>query len=265
MWLDGLSDAQKSIVAAGPFPKLLRRLASIKVSPISWVTVPHHGVPYVHNGSIFFLDCGAGPFAVTAGHVYTEYLQDLAIARRIQCQIGDLDFDPVARLIEQRVHPDIATFTITAGEIRTTGKEVLIHDPTEWPPAPVHTGEAVIVGGFPAVERIERLRQNGMPIEINFGHYYCSTPLTTVLIDQLTCRFERKYWVDSFGQGLPIAGLDLGGISGAPMLRPVHACGKWRMVLAGIVTEAMCDPQWEEVKAAPAAFLLADGRIQQQL
>lgn len=264
-WLDELPDDHKAIVATGPFPRLLRAIASAKVSPISWVTVPHHGAPYVHNGSIFFLDCGAGPFAVTAGHVYRGYLQDLAIARRMQCQIGDLEFDPTARLIEQRVQPDIATFRISLEEIRTMGKEVVVHDLAAWPPAPLHAGEAVIVGGFPAVERIERLRPNGMPIEINFGYYYCNTPLTTVFNDQLTCRFERKYWVNSFGQGLPAAGLDLGGISGAPLLRPAYMHGKWQMLLAGVVTEAMCDPQWEEVKTASAAYLLSDGRIQQQL
>jgi hypothetical protein len=69
-------------------------------STFSWVTVPHEAIPEVHNGSMFLLDCGQGPFMVTAGRVYTGYLAEHGAARRIICPIGDLEFHPEERLID---------------------------------------------------------------------------------------------------------------------------------------------------------------------
>lgn len=264
-WLDSLPDEHKRIVATGPFPRQLRNIAAAKVSPISWVAVPEQGAPVLHNGSMFFLDCGDGPFAVTAGHVCREYLRDRSSARRVICQVGNLDFDPQARLIGQRDQPDIATFRITRADLRIIGKEAVVHDKDHWPPSPLHPGQAVIVAGFPGQERLVRLRKDFTPREINFGLYYCNTLVTTVVHDQLTCRFERVNWVDSFGHGVPDAGYDLGGISGAPLLRPTYLNKRWVMQLAGVITEAHCDQHWEQVTAATAVFLLSDGQIQQQV
>jgi hypothetical protein len=38
---------------------------------------------------------------------------------------------------------------------------------------------------------------------------------------QLCCQFDRRYWVDIRGLGLPPVGYELGGISGGPMLQPI--------------------------------------------
>ena len=78
-WLDALPDEHKKIVATGPFSRRLRRLAAAHVGTFSWVMVPHKGNPEIHNGSAFLLDCGLGPFLVTAGHVYTDYLEILIL------------------------------------------------------------------------------------------------------------------------------------------------------------------------------------------
>src|SRR5258708_24119246 len=54
------------------------------------------------QGSMFFLDCGRGAFAVTADHVYDGLLEDRDERRGCSCQIGNVCFDkpggrPVAR------------------------------------------------------------------------------------------------------------------------------------------------------------------------
>jgi hypothetical protein len=67
------------------------------------------------QGSVFFLDCGRGPFAVTAGHVFEQFQKDRAERRIRGWQIGNVGFDLEERLIgcgsDRNI--DIATFRIT--------------------------------------------------------------------------------------------------------------------------------------------------------
>lgn len=266
-WLDALPDEHKKIVASGPFAQRLRRLAAGHVGTFSWVMVPHEGDPEWHNGSMFLLDCGQGPFIVTAGHVYTGYMTQRDAARRIVCQIGDLEFHPEERLIDFQDPPDIATFRVTPDEITAIGKQVVTHAAQTWPPEPLPEGYAVLVSGFPGQERLIQLRQNLTPRKINFGYYYANTPITISVPNQISCRFERRYWVSSFPEGIPEPGYDLGGISGAPLLRPVYSQSRstWIVQLAGIITQAHSDEQWEQVTAATAAHVLPDGRIRHRV
>ncbi|HEX9587540.1 MAG TPA: hypothetical protein VGA15_07325 [Bradyrhizobium sp.] len=46
------------------------------------------------QGSMFFLDCGRGPFAVTAGHVFERFIKDRAQYRVRGSQIGNIAFNP---------------------------------------------------------------------------------------------------------------------------------------------------------------------------
>ncbi|MBI3915536.1 MAG: hypothetical protein HY322_00825 [Betaproteobacteria bacterium] len=132
-WLDALSYEHKKIVATGPFPRRLRRLAAAHVGMFSWVMVPHEGNPEIHNGSMFLLDCGQGPFLVTAGHVYTGYLAQRDSAKRNICQIGNLEFHAEDRLIDLQKRPDIATFRVTDHEIQIIGKQIVTHTAASWP------------------------------------------------------------------------------------------------------------------------------------
>jgi len=79
------------------------------------------------HASMFFLDCGRGPFAVTAGHVYETYLECRQRRRVRSTQIANVDFDPVERLIAcgKNRGLDIATFRITPEEIAATGKKIV--------------------------------------------------------------------------------------------------------------------------------------------
>ncbi|HAP48099.1 MAG TPA: hypothetical protein DCR30_12290, partial [Afipia sp.] len=71
------------------------------------------------QGSMFFLDCGKGPFAVTAGHVFEQFVSDRASRRVRGVQIGNVGFNPEERVIawgrDKKI--DIATFRITPEEI----------------------------------------------------------------------------------------------------------------------------------------------------
>ena len=146
-----------------------------------------------------FADRERGPFAVTAGHVFEQFVDDRAGRRIRGCQIGNVGFNPEGRLIDWGRDPriDIATFRITPEEIAEIGKSVVLRTDGAWPPPPNESG-VVYFGGFPGCERIEFA-----PREFSFGLHSGMVPLTDSIDYQLGCRFDRKYWVDVRGLGLP--------------------------------------------------------------
>lgn len=211
------------------------------------------------QGSMFFLDCGRGPFAVTAPHVYEEgYLKDLDERRVRTCQIGNVPFDnPEERLIAsgKNLGIDIATFRVTPEEIAATGKRVVLGTSGAWPPPP-KDGEAVFFGGFPGDERIPVTAH-----EISFGLHSAMVPLTSRTDYQLCCQLDRDSRVDVRGLGLPPEGYNLGGVSGGPMLQPVYRDGRWGWRPVGVLSEAVASGSFERVTAVRAHFILPDGRL----
>lgn len=210
------------------------------------------------QGSMFFLDCGRGAFAVTADHVYDGFLEDLDERRVRSCQIGNVAFDnPEDRLIARGKHLgiDIATFRVTPEEIAATGKRIVRGTDGVWPSPPID-GEAVFFGGFPGGERIPIAAH-----EISFGLHSAMVPLTSQTDYQLCCQLDRDSRVDVRGLGLPPEGYDLGGVSGGPMLQPVYRDKVWGWRLAGVLSEAVAAGAFERVTAVRAHFILPDGRI----
>jgi len=209
------------------------------------------------QGSMFFLDCGQGAFAVTVAHVFEEFLADRQTHRVRSCQIGNIGFNPQERLIASgaRHGVDIATFRVTPEEIAATGKRVVQGTDGAWPPPP-NVGEAVFFGGFPGGERIA-VAEN----EVSLGLHSATVPLTDFTEYQLCARMEPEYWVDVRDLGLPPEGYDLGGVSGGPMLQPVYRDGRWGWRLVGVLSEAVAAQGFERITAVRAHFILPDGRL----
>jgi hypothetical protein len=80
------------------------------------------------NGSMFFIDTGAGLFGVTAKHVYESYLGDVA-QKHVRCKIDGMQFDPIERFVSAGEMCDVATFRIAEEELRTLNRLT-----TPWPP-----------------------------------------------------------------------------------------------------------------------------------
>ena len=57
----------------GPFGKVMRELAASYVAPVFWEERNKEGGIRLRNSTMFFMDVGEGPFAVTARHVYQGY------------------------------------------------------------------------------------------------------------------------------------------------------------------------------------------------
>ena len=206
--LNALSDAQRQSPEIKEFSRRMHDSGAKRVTWLFWhyqkrdLWTPLYALS--HNGSMFFLDCGRGPFAVTAAHVYETY-------------------HPQERLIASGkwlgLNIDIATFRVTPTEIAATGKKIIRGTDGPWPPPP-NKGEAVYFGGFPECER-DRIADK----EFSFGLHSAMVPLTSFTEQQLCCQFERRYWIDIRGLGLPPVGYELSGTSGGPMLQPVFRDG----------------------------------------
>jgi hypothetical protein len=258
-WLNSLSDEEKREVAGSEFARRLHDSGAAHITWIFW-RGPHRIIgapPIVHNASAFVLDCGRGPFVVTAGHVFSQFIADKRRASCLGSQIGNVEFDLERRLIDsghdRRI--DIATFHIEPNEVAALGKQIVFATDGPWPPPP-NPGEVAFFGGFLGSQRIVL-----GPNEVSFGLHLGMTPVADFTEYQIRCRFDRRYWVDVRGLGLPLPGYNLGGVSGGPLLAPAYFERQWFWRLVGVVSEAQMHKEYEALTAVRAHFILPDGRI----
>jgi hypothetical protein len=79
-WLNAQTDAEKQSVAVSEFSRSMHNRGGEHVAWLLW-SVQEKAKPtplQYRQGSMFFLDCGSGPFAVTAGHVFEQFVEDRA-------------------------------------------------------------------------------------------------------------------------------------------------------------------------------------------
>jgi len=213
-----MAPEEAKALLAGDFGKELHRSACAYCLPLFWAVRNEARVWKIkRNGTAFFLDCGKGPFLVTAAHVYEAYVSDLARENgKVLGSLGSLPFRMEQRVVsclgEKTL--DIATFSIDEKELADSGKNVLVGGQQNWPPERVKEGEVVLFAGFPGNQRIEEAEG----LECNFGLYSACTPVSSVSDRHFGCAFERSDWLDTMELGLPEIGFELGGISGCPVL-----------------------------------------------
>ena len=250
-----ISLARAKTLMAGDYGRELLRTTARYVAPIFWV-VDSSGEPTItSNGTVFFLDTGVQTLAVTANHVYEDYCRAKNNGGA-RCQILNLDFDPISRLIDQSAAYDIATFQITPEEIQ-------IVDPDSgttkiplagWPPCVPDVGRGIMFAGYPGIERIEFGAR-----EMGFGVYTAVATATAVSPRNITCQIDHSELIDTLGLGLPPPGYDPGGMSGGPILTIIERQNfvSWR--LGAVIYEA--SPDMGIIVAARAEVIQPDGRI----
>lgn len=260
--LNALTVEQRIEVLRGPFGRQMHAWAGSYVTFFRWarqssLTRSVSGTT-IRNGSVFFIDIGGKLLAITAAHVYRGFLESKRRATRSICQIENIEFDPEARLISLGDKIDIATFDFTYDELRKVGKQALTVQAESWPPPHPFSGQAAYFAGFPGVSRLWTDWRT-----ISFGLYIASSPIGTASDSQITCPFEREFWIDASGHGLPPQGFDLGGVSGGPVLLPMEEDGAWTFHLGGVISEAQASRDFETITATPAHFIAEDGRIRE--
>ena len=228
-------------------------------SHVTWLMWTHETAlgRRMKNGSAFFLFLGDRVFAVTAAHVYRGYLESKRLGRIVECNLGNLPFDPELRLVGLGADVDIATFSISPDDLSNIRKQALVVDPSEWPPPHPFTGQGAYIAGFPFGVRL----WSGAT-DISMGLYIASPVIGTASDTTITCPFDRRFWVPApLGTGIPPEGFDMGGISGGPLLVPMDLDGAWYLHLGGVISEAPSTRGYETVICEPAHYISAEGMI----
>jgi hypothetical protein len=254
-WLNSLAPQERIKFLQAGFARRLHTWAGDHVSYFWFFERMLFGRSRPRNGSVFFLGIDESLFAITAAHVLDGYLAAKQKSLNTTCRIGNLPFDPEHRLISRGTDIDIAVFDFSYDELRALRKQAIVASSAEWPPPHPFSGQSVIASGFPGSLRF----WTGWNA-INFGLYIGGRAVNNASDRSITCPFEREYWIDTTGRGLPARGLDLGGISGGPLLMPMEIGDVWYLQLAGVVSEAPSG-SFETIVSVPAHFIGTDGTV----
>jgi hypothetical protein len=261
----------KAIIAGGLGDYELRRVAAY-CAPLYWAVGDDSGNWRSKNGTVFFLNAGAGVFAVTAWHVIEQWRVARAKGNTGPLRLGgngtssviDLDLD----LIAMNREIDIATFRVTEDCVKALGKEILMGNQTEWPPAPPEVGRGVYYGGFPTINTLDP-----SPGEASFGVVAGLGIAHSVSERDICAQLEREYLMpSSLGEGIPPNNFDFGGISGGLMLTVIEKSGLRLWSLAGVIWEGpntsndpnQAIPDLEVIRARRAHFILPGGQLDVQ-
>ncbi len=261
--LNRMSLEERKAALDGPFGQSFHTSAAAHVAWIFWTRETDEPTEVIDQGSCFILDRGNGPMLVTAAHVYRGYLRDLERFGALYCQVANTRvYDLSAHLIAcgNPEESDIATFALPEGAVERIGKQPVRALHADWP-APPRDGESVMFVGYPGKERLIEAID-----EINFGIYSAMTPVTSITDHQISCRFNRQFWIDAHGHGLPPVGYGLGGISGGPLLVPDFQQGEWRWRLGGVISQAPEERPaeavlFESVVCHRAEYIQPDGSL----
>lgn len=241
----------------GEFGQVLLKEVLNYVIPVAWGVKEDDRWNILANGTAFILDCGEGPFLVTAAHVYEGYLEEKERTPGLRCQLGPMEFKPEERLIccLGEATLDISTLRLERSEIELLKKNVC-YGPRPWPPKNVVEGDGVFLGGFPGRERKASANDS-----FEFGVYVALTPVSSSSERHSGCVYERESWIDMFGKGIPEEGYDMGGVSGGPLFHLVESeSGIFAWDLVGVVYNAT-NIIGEIVLAHHASSILPNGQL----
>jgi hypothetical protein len=109
----------------------------------------------VHGGSCFVLRFGNTIIGVTAAHVVQQYEAARAQTLALVCQLGNIEFDLAAAMIDRDDDLDIATFSVTSDQLKRLNG--FAFDCTgAWPPPTPDRTRAISLVGCPEQTRIIR-------------------------------------------------------------------------------------------------------------
>jgi hypothetical protein len=234
--------------SAGYLPAL-RALAMSHTTPVWWWddTAPV-GRSILHNGTMVFVNTGSANLAITASHVYQQYLTDKLQYAEPMCQVGNVRIELERYVIWSSEKLDIAVFKFPS--VLTTGTGVTVHNAGKWPPPRLKQDDIVIAGGYPGNRRTE----TGTTAHFDFVTMISRVSQSSEDHASIYLNIPHSYWA----QGVSIGeNPDLGGISGGPVFlfrsEPIET-----IELAAIIYEA--SQEFELVFCRELAWL-ADAQL----
>jgi hypothetical protein len=263
-----LIEEAKAVILGGLGKAELEFIASI-TAPFFWILRDGNGNEMVKNGSVFFLDAGNGPFAITATHVIEECLDDTRSPRFVQCMIGGRGSTAYIhhlgdRIIDAHREIDIATFRVSREEVELTGHTVLTGFQTTWPPRLPEVDRGVTYCGYPGKGRRWLTKR-----EISFGCVALGGIATSAHETRISIQIARENLLRVFGKEDMPESFDFGGISGGPVLAIVQTPTIRSWIPAGVIFQGpnpSGDPAesiqgLEIIQARPVHFIKPDGML----
>lgn len=241
---------------------VMRNIAGSYVIPICWIAARNGKPCALDNGSCFLLDCGEGPFLVTANHVFRGFLAAKEEHADAVCIVGDVRFDLPNRLISSDRIYDVATFRVTQEELDRlciyTGKKLVLQgSQIKWPPEPPQVDRGVFFVGFPGDGRQMKPYKGQSFVEIDWTGYTALAVASGVSVTDVTLVFDHEHDFDVGLRSQIPEDWALGGCSGAPLLTFVEQRGIFSWRLGGIIYESSKDI----LKASRADCLNPDGTV----
>jgi hypothetical protein len=249
--LPELTEDDAKRLSAGPFGATLLHTVTGYTTWFGITTPSDDDTPKLQNGTAFFIRTPKILLAVTAKHVFEEgYLKAKVSSGRVGCQLGNMDLHPEERLVGLGKSCDIAKFRINHDELSQIGKTAI----TYWPPQGPTEGKGIFFAGFPGKEVIRVGRR-----EYSLGIIAGSGVARNVMGHQITSVIEHEYLIDTLKLGLPRSGLDIGGMSGGPVLTVIesHSLIYWR--IGGVIVQGW--PTADMIVAHRADMIEEDGKI----
>jgi hypothetical protein len=244
-----LTPEEAKTLMSGEFGWALMDNVKNSIAPIYWWTKAG-GFKILSNGTIFFWNTGERLIGVTANHVLAKGWEK-APSGAI-CQLGDMEFDPIGRIIDRSEALDILTLEIHPEDLTQIGMGKTVV-PLEGKPVTPTEGRGISLGGYPGQER----RVSHM--ECNFGIYAANGIATSVSNTKVNWQIEREFMVQAKGMASPPPGYDPGGVSGGPMITLIERSGILTWAIGAIITDA--HPDWEIMFGTRADFINPDGSI----
>lgn len=257
-----MSEGERKNTLAGEFGNMLIMGLTTHVTWIFWTSKDFSVSQILGQGSAFIANLEHGAVLITAAHVYRAYLSDLEKHTNLYCQVANTTVRDLRHLLiacGDENGPDIATFKLNKGDVNRIGiTPVQFADNRLSTLKPL---DSVGIVGFPGVSR-----QFTSHNEIDFTVYPIMPSVTSVTDHQITCRFERDYWVSVLDSPIPRPGYDLGGMSGGPLLFPHFQNGKWEWRLAGVISQSPSgrpenEVLFESIVAHRADYITSNGTL----
>lgn len=240
--------------------KAMQQTAASYAIPICWIRAKDGRPEIVDNGTAFVLNCGAGSFLVTAGHVFQGYVAARAKYPDCVCFLSNMRFDLGSRLIGYDPAYDVATLHLTPEELQSLvgfGKYALTGSQPRWPPKPPTVERGVFFVGFPGDGRSMRPRRANNLVEIDWSGYTALAIANSVSDTGVTVVLNHDPTFDIRHRSTIPPDWALGGCSGAPLLTFIERNGIFSWQLGGIINEATK----EIVRASRADCINPDGSI----
>lgn len=208
------------------------------------------GESVLHSGTVTFVNTGSRVIAVSANHVYEQYLKDKAADPSLKCQFGSVTVEPERYVIDSDKNLDLVTFDLPV--VLRTATGATVHNSPAWSPGNLAVSQLVILGGYPGNRRSEHSRT----LDSDFVTFTSRIVQSSDDHASVQLNISESHWPQ--GERLSNSP-DLGGMSGGPVFRLVTEPLE-SLEFAGVVYEA--HQTYELVFCRHASTIRSDGTFQ---